>query len=387
MDDPLIALYHAPRDRAVHGVLRERVDTELQRRAIQRRPGRAVMIGGTADGIAETLTEVWIDGDSRSRVDHLDTGYGRSVRIAHGDDVIAYTPGQGAIASTNAVAHRYDVSPQLWCRPRPLLGMLDIDTSSDDVVLGRPCWRLDARSDGPRTLMAPLQLFLTGERFTVWVDKESGVVLRCVQRIAAGDVSTMEWTTFEAVDRIADEVFVDAFPPDVKVRSQAEAMAELARRRGADLTGVDTTDADEIARAMHAVRHGGPLDHHVAVGPPPSDRGAAETAIRVAYANLSHADGDSLPNVQEGGGLAPTAELAAQRASQRDADIAVGQIRFLSDARAAVVFTVSSSDGHPLLTDTVGEAVLHNGRWRVARSTFANLMRLAGVELPHQPET
>ena len=87
----------------------------------------------------------------------------------------------------------------------------------------------------------------------------------------------------------------------------------------------------------------------VPTGDPPADTEQAEAEIKAAYAGLGDEQGDSLPNVEVGYGLAPTARRAAQRAFESGADIAVQEIKFLSDVRAAVVFTISTRDGRPLL--------------------------------------
>ncbi len=339
-----------------------------------------MLVGSGSVGEAEWETKVWFDGDRRCRIDQ-DTSDGSGwVHVEDGANVVTYTSTYGAVAKVEPRELRGPSLPELWWRPRPLISALEMGSVTEASWLGRSCWRVEARRDLARDRV--MQLLLPGDEFVMWVDHDTGIVLRCLETTAGDQLSTSEWTLFEAVDDIADEVFEQAIPADVEVKTLADLAVERAREAGVDLTGVDTSDVGAIHAAIHGRRRGGLLDHHVPTGDPPADTEHAEAAIKAAYAGLSDADGDSLPNVQAGNGLAPTVRRAAERASQSDADIAVKEIRFLSDTRAAVVFTVSTSDGLPLLGGTTGEAVLHEGRWRVARSTFANLMRLAGIEPP-----
>jgi len=56
------------------------------------------------------------------------------------------------------------------------------------------------------------------------------------------------------------------------------------------------------------------------------------------------------------------------------------------DAEHAVVWLSLSQQGRLLLTNCRGDAVVVDGSWKMARTTFGELMRMAGVDYP-PPET
>lgn len=334
-----------------------------------------VVGGSTSDG--DWDIEAWVDGD-RCRIDSAGT-----VRVQDHDKVVTYTPGYGATVVAASGAEQPLALPDLYWRPRPLIGSVEIESVSDCMMLGRPCWQVDATRDLARHPM--VQLMMPGDRFAFTVDQETGVVLRTQEWWGDAMLSSTDWTLFELLDGIDDSVFENAIPADVIVKSQVDVARDHARAIGVDLSGVDVDDVDQIAAAIRTRRRSGLLDHHVATGSPPADIEGAGAEIRHAFTNLSEEDGDSLPNVQSGDALAPTVRRAAARWAGGGAAFSVSEIKFLSAERAVVVFSISTDRGH-LLGDTVGEAVLHGTRWRVARSTFGQLMRMAGVEPPPLPE-
>jgi hypothetical protein len=126
-------------------------------------------------------------------------------------------------------------------------------------------------------------------------------------------------------------------------------------------------------------------------GQPPEHAEVAESAIRTAFAGLSTAseDGVSVPTVERGETLGPV--LAAAREQGRGIGppgaefvTTIDQIVFTDPDHAAVWFTMTVA-GTPLLPRHRGDAVMVGGVWKVARSTFCDLMALAGVQCP--PET
>ncbi|MGH9030304.1 MAG: hypothetical protein ACRDV4_11910 [Acidimicrobiales bacterium] len=66
--------------------------------------------------------------------------------------------------------------------------------------------------------------------------------------------------------------------------------------------------------------------------------------------------------------------------------VSVDTISFIDAENAAVLFTIAV-DGMPLLHNTRGEAVLVDGKWKMARSTFCRLATLAGVECPPEVQS
>ena len=226
-------------------------------------------------------------------------------------------------------------------------------------------------------------MLLPGDRFEFCVDQETGVVLRCLEWSKGEELSSTEWLEFQLLDRVDVAVFERALPPGVPVRSQTEVMLERAEALGVDLSDVDRPATRN--RSPRQCTSGGVLDCWITTSltaAPPTDVAAAEDEIRAAFAGLGVELGDALPNVEAGEGLAPTRRRAAERFAPDGAEIAVSQIKFRSDVRAAVVFAISVDNAGPLLGSIVGEAVFSEGRWRVAWSTFAQLMRMAGVEPP-----
>ena len=376
LEDLLIAWYRAPHGQAFHGVMSQRIDFDVMTRALSSRRVNLVAAGvGGSSAVSEHDIEVWVDGRGRSRVDQAG-----SVRVQDADQLVTFTPGFGAVATDLDPQDRSLTLPELWWRPRPLIGAIEIESVTDGTFLNRPCWHVEATRDLARSPM--IQLLTPGDRFAMTVDQATGVVLAVDELFGDEELSSTRWRTFEPLDHIGDTVFDHAIPADVTVKSQTDLALERARGLGVDLTGVDTSDAHDIMRAIGNRRRPGLLDHYVATGEPPSDVDQAARDVRAAFAGLSDEDGESLPNVEAGESLAPTVRRAAERVSTNRVDITVSEVKFLSAQRAAVVLAISTEDGRQLLGDNVGESVCSEQRWRVARSTFAHLMRLAGVEPP-----
>jgi hypothetical protein len=124
-------------------------------------------------------------------------------------------------------------------------------------------------------------------------------------------------------------------------------------------------------------------------GPPPEDEDAARAEIAAAFASSAtpSEDGASVPSVEAGANLGP-ALLAAQGRSPfpppAEVSIDVDHIAFLDPEHAAVSFTITIG-GVPRLRDRRGDAVVVDGAWKMARSTFCELMSLAGVDCPPRP--
>ncbi len=90
--------------------------------------------------------------------------------------------------------------------------------------------------------------------------------------------------------------------------------------------------------------------------------------------------------VQEGEGVA--AQVLAAREARRDvapetADVRINAERttFVDATHAAVWFSISV-EGRTLLSEHRGDAVIVDGSWKMARSTFCRLMGMAGVPCP-----
>jgi len=121
-------------------------------------------------------------------------------------------------------------------------------------------------------------------------------------------------------------------------------------------------------------------------GLPPGDADAARVAITAAFAGsgTESEDGRSVPTVEGGETLGPTLTAAKERRR----DIASGEVVFLVDeisfldaTHAAVWFSISVN-GASMLPNRRGDAVIVDGEWKMSRSTFCELMGLAGVPCP-----
>jgi hypothetical protein len=127
-----------------------------------------------------------------------------------------------------------------------------------------------------------------------------------------------------------------------------------------------------------------------AAGPRPEDEDAARAEIAAAFATSATAseDGRSVPSVQAGANLGPTLLRAQERSPfppPAEVGIDVNHIAFLDREHAAVSFTITIAS-IPRLRDHRGNAVVVDGSWKMARSTFCDLMRLAGVDCPPEPD-
>jgi len=130
----------------------------------------------------------------------------------------------------------------------------------------------------------------------------------------------------------------------------------------------------------------------VGTGPPPEDEDAARAEIAAAFAGhgtLSE-DRQSLAMVEDGENLGPTLLAAQERqanfiAETADISVSVDVVQFVDATHAAVWFTIAA-DGRPLLQHHGGGAVMIDGTWKMARSTFCGLMSLGGVQCPPPSE-
>ncbi len=130
------------------------------------------------------------------------------------------------------------------------------------------------------------------------------------------------------------------------------------------------------------------VTRHQAVPPGPQreDPDGARSEIETAFAagNTESGEGQSVPTVEKGENLGPT--LVAARAnhpewSAREVAISVDEVVFIDTQHAAVWFSISI-DGRRLLRNHRGDAVVVDGSWKMARSTFCQLMAMGGISCP-----
>jgi hypothetical protein len=136
----------------------------------------------------------------------------------------------------------------------------------------------------------------------------------------------------------------------------------------------------------------------------PDDRDAAEAAVEDAFETVFSADAAvelRCAAIEGGTNLAETmAEVSERFTAAAGLDVAVEQVRFLSDDEAEVSFVLLFPGGPgpgafapigPMGPGTarlaeVGHAVLVDGAWKVARETYCRLVQRVGVQCPPPPD-
>ncbi len=95
-------------------------------------------------------------------------------------------------------------------------------------------------------------------------------------------------------------------------------------------------------------------------------------------------EGRSVPAVEGGENLGPTLAAAKRNRPEvaaRNVEVSIDEVAFVDTGHAAVLYSICV-DGNPVLTNHRGDAVAMDGVWKVARSTFCELMGMAGVPCP-----
>ena len=126
----------------------------------------------------------------------------------------------------------------------------------------------------------------------------------------------------------------------------------------------------------------------IPTGPPPADPDAARVEIETAFAaqGTTSEDGASVPSVERGEDLGPCVAMAKARnrgIAPEGAEVVhtVDEIVFIDHEHAAVWFSISI-DGRVMLHRHRGDAVVVDGQWKMARSTFCHIMSMGGVQCP-----
>jgi hypothetical protein len=123
----------------------------------------------------------------------------------------------------------------------------------------------------------------------------------------------------------------------------------------------------------------------VITGRAPLDPDAALTEIAVAFgrALVLSEDRKTVPNVEGGDLLGACLKEAQERHAglrRKDGIITIDHIEFVDEEHAAVTFVLALEGLAP--TSRRGSAVVVGSAWKMARSTFCELMTLTGVECP-----
>ena len=125
----------------------------------------------------------------------------------------------------------------------------------------------------------------------------------------------------------------------------------------------------------------------VVPGEPPTDTDKARAEIGAVYAihgSLSE-DGKAALGVEKGADLGWAVTAAKANAPpaflQAEIVVTVEEITFVDPEHAAVWFSILVN-GSPVLSRHRGDAVLVEGEWMMARSTFCQIMAMGGVTCP-----
>jgi hypothetical protein len=165
----------------------------------------------------------------------------------------------------------------------------------------------------------------------------------------------------------------------------AEHAAALRALRRADEPGRPTGSLSQQTTA----RQGPPNSEQV--GPPPADEQAAIAGIAEACAAMFTPDtpSNSIPAVEDGDQLVDClTQLATefQRLGTSGIAATIGDVRFINDHQAQVPLLIRQDEiSGPVFHDQAGRAVLVEGKWKVARDTFCELMQRMGIECPPRP--
>lgn len=128
----------------------------------------------------------------------------------------------------------------------------------------------------------------------------------------------------------------------------------------------------------------------IPTGPPPTDVATAQDEIQAAFAahGTTSEDGASIPSVERGEDLGPVVAMAKAKARSRgiadegsDVAVTIDEVQFIDAKHAAAWFSISIN-GHSVVRHHRGDAVLVDGSWKMARSTFCHIMAMGGVQCP-----
>lgn len=374
---------------------------ERARRAfteLTRSHGSSFAVGGTGGPVGLTRDQhvrVWLALPDRWRLecdDYVDVRDGRTRWAGSPTHVTEVDDDRTGVEDTQIGLL---ISPG-----RRLLGALRFGEPAEDTVAGRPCLKVAAtlrNSKGARGF-DPGAVLLGGTDHSLWIDGETGIVLRHVTLIDDEPCAVTEFTEVRINPPIADLEFEFVPPSGADVEQHVELLLRMAEQQGADLTGIDREDPRAVQAAIHdTMRPDRPIPEvrleeqrakHVPVGDPPDDEAAARSSIEHAFTHYDEVDetGTALVNVQRGEGLAGPLREAQHRVPVPvggRAHIVVDDIVFLRSDEAVVWFSVEV-DGNrfPMVNGREGRAVRVGDRWLIEHATLVDLLRFARVIVP-----
>jgi hypothetical protein len=278
-----------------------------------------------------------------------------------------------------------------------LFGVLRFEAPVDDVVAGRRCWKALATTDpGCHSFRpVPFGLRLAGIEHTFWFDRETGIVLRHLGSVDSRPCSMVEFKEVWVNPFIEEDIFEFEPATGTLVHRRTDHLIRMAERAGADLSGVDRTDARAILAALSDTRRHPPVTaeallereraEHIPLGDPPVDEPASRAAVEYAFSHIDEVDttATGLVNVQGGGGLARALEEARRAVAGGPATLLVESVKFLRADEAVVWFSVAVDERRLEAASRLrGRAVRLGSAWMVEHATFADLVRPTGVEVP-----
>jgi hypothetical protein len=222
-------------------------------------------------GWQEGPVEVWwSDCDWR-----VDNELGRTVR--NDGQVLRFHPGAGGVVTSEdeQPTEPFDglamyLAPAMW------LGSFRFPIIEDVAHQGRSCWH--AMAEPVQTRQLPVSMLMLGALdFELWIDRVTGILLRCEGRLDGELASRFIVDDLVVGEPIGSEVFALATPDGSLIRTQGERWLEVLRSRGVDVSGIDPSDPDAIQRAMRSNTSpfGQPRDveqlaaQYTPTGPPP----------------------------------------------------------------------------------------------------------------------
>lgn len=119
-------------------------------------------------------------------------------------------------------------------------------------------------------------------------------------------------------------------------------------------------------------------------GPPPADRRAAREAVTAAYELVYTADQDigseeRVAAIEDGASvLGVLEEIRELYPDVGPVKLEIDKIIFLNDHEAAVRFDLLL-DGRPITAQTAGRALLVDGEWKMAKSTYCEVVGRGGI--------
>ncbi len=169
-------------------------------------------------------------------------------------------------------------------------------------------------------------------------------------------------------------------PPETGRLVSGRAGAFVCQRCVGDLSALLAEQSEDVPGVI--------VPPVVITGRAPDDEDVARTAIALAFGHALVLSDDrrTVPSVEGGELLAPCLKEAQERHAalrRRGQTVTIERVQFIDEEHASVWFA-PSLEGMPS-NRRRGDAVVVDSVWKMARTTFCELMKMAGVECPPTP--